>query len=59
MYIGLLFWIIMLLWAVFGIVPRFRGTTTLTPYYPWVCDLLLFVLLFILGWHAFGAALHN
>lgn len=49
--IGMIFWVLMLLWFVFGIWGRWGGGP------PWVAsggDLLLFVLLFLLGWRAFG-----
>jgi hypothetical protein len=48
---GLLFWILMILWFFFGLwwnyeQPGFKG---------WLgSSLLLFVLLFILGWAVFG-----
>jgi len=55
MYIGLAFWILMLLWAIFGIFPRYNpANRTLL-----AGDLLLFVLLVLIGWHNFGPALHN
>ena len=56
MPIGLLFWILMLLWLVFGLwqnMANFRGGN----YYPFGGNLLLFILLVILGWAVFGAAL--
>lgn len=54
MTIGLLFWILMVLWAVFGV---YRGYTTSPPAPPWFGlggDLLLFVLLLLLGVGVFG-----
>lgn len=46
---GLLFWVLMLLWVVFGTWwnwPRWQS---------WAApNLLLFILLLILGWDAFG-----
>lgn len=55
MTIGLAFWVLMLLWLVFGLwfAPR--------PYnLPFVGgNLLLFVLLCLLGWHEFGAPIHG
>ena len=53
MPIGLIFWVLMLLWLVFGFIPqqpgplRYGGT------------LILFILLFLLGWAAFGPAVHR
>lgn len=57
MTFGLLFWILMLIWLVFGFfynaVPGRFGP------YGWAGNsLLLFVLLGLLGWHTFGAPLH-
>jgi hypothetical protein len=51
MTIGFIFWLLMLLWAVFGIYRSWPSGPT-----PWVWggDLVLFILLFLLGWHVFG-----
>jgi len=49
MSIGLAFWILMLLWLVLGAWHSW-------PNYPLVgWNIMLFVLLVLLGWHAFGA----
>lgn len=48
MPIGLLFWILMVLWALFGF-----GVLSISQA-PWGGTLLLFVLLFLLGWKCFG-----
>ncbi len=58
MSIGLVFWILMLIWLVFG------SYTTWTVKGPdgWPLlggNLLLFVLLLLLGWHDFGPPIHN
>lgn len=51
MSVGLLFWVIMIIWLCVGIsrnqpaAPRWIG---------WGGDLILFILLFLLGWHSFG-----
>lgn len=45
----------MLLWLVSG---WFGGRWTAAPM-SWGFDLLLFILLALLGWHDFGAALHG
>lgn len=53
MPIGLLFWLIMILWFVFGLYVNrtdLRGGN----YGPAGGNLLLFILLFLLGWHSFG-----
>ncbi len=53
MSMGLAFWIIMLVWLVFGI------------WYSWPNhamvggNLIIFVLFGLLGWHAFGAPIHG
>ena len=52
MGIGLIFWMLMIIWALFG-VWGFR-TGQADPYYFMGSTLLLFVLFFLLGWHAFG-----
>jgi len=53
MTIGLIFWILMLLWFVAWIGAVYGPGT-----YPWghANSVLLFILLFLLGWHAFGFA---
>lgn len=58
MQIGFAFWVLMLLWLVFGL---WSGWPTAgTPNYrPLGSTLLLFILLGLLGWHAFGAPLHS
>jgi hypothetical protein len=56
MSIGLAFYILMLLWLVFG----FWTSWGPTPNYPLIGgNLLLFVLLLLLGWHEFGAPIHG
>jgi hypothetical protein len=57
MTLGLAFWILMLIWAVFGLLTHFGyvggvyavGTSTV----------LLFVLFGLLGWSVFGPPLHR
>lgn len=53
MPMGLLFWILMLFWLLFG---AWRHWTA-GPMYLFGGDLLLFILLLLLGWQAFGAPL--
>lgn len=54
MSIGLLFWILMILWIVSWIGTRWGPYTT----YVYASDFLFFVLLFLLGWKVFGFILH-
>ena len=52
MSIGLIFWVIMLLWIVSWAATRWGPNQ-----YPWAIhasSLLFFVLLFLLGWRVFG-----
>jgi hypothetical protein len=52
---GLLFWVLMILWLIFGFVawwPSGGGGAWL--YVPLGSHLLLFVLFVLLGWQAFG-----
>ena len=51
MPMGLAFWILMLLWLVFGLWSGYPN------YHLIGGNLLLFVLLVLLGWHTFGAPL--
>ena len=57
MTLGLAFWILMLIWLVFGIV------LPLTPYgHPYAVvggNLLIFILFLLVGWKTFGAPLHG
>ena len=56
MTIGLAFWILMLLWFVFGVWQTWGPN----PNFPVLGgNLLLFVLLALLGWHAFGPPIHT
>jgi len=54
MTLSILFWILMILWLIFG---WWSGYTPGQPYpfRNWGGNLLIFVLLAILGWAAFGA----
>jgi len=54
MTLAILFWVLMIVWAVFG---AWSGYVPGQPYSPrvWGGSLLMFVLLAILGWQAFGA----
>ena len=52
----LLFWILMLFWALFGLA-WWRGLVG--PYGPHGSGVLLFLLFLLLGWRVFGAPLHG
>ena len=56
MPLSALFWLLMILWLVFG----FWQWTPSTPanYRPFGGHVLLWILLFLLGWHDFGFILH-
>lgn len=56
MGIGLVFWILMLIWLVFGFAWHWGAVPG--TYGPWGHSLLLFVLLLLLGWAAFGPPIH-
>jgi len=53
MPMGLMFWILMLLWLVFGLVWHF--SPTFGTYGPLGSTLLLFLLFLLLGWQVFGS----
>ncbi len=58
MSFGLLFWILMLIWLVFGWFYNSSPGTFGT--YGWAGNsLLLFILLGLLGWGVFGAPVHQ
>lgn len=57
MSLGLCFWIIMLVWLVFGILMHFgfvTGVISIT-----ANAILLFILFLLLGWQVFGPPLHR
>lgn len=56
MPIGLCFWIIMLVWFVFGLLIHFGVVGGV---YAGANVLLLFVLFLLLGWQTFGTPLHK
>lgn len=61
MSFAILYWILMLLWLLFGVWgnwPR-AGQTNGAGYRPLGGTLLLFILLLILGWRAFGPPVHS
>jgi uncharacterized RDD family membrane protein YckC len=56
MPIGLIFWVLMLLWILAVIGRRWGG-----PNMPWAepaGDLIILILFFLLGWHDFGFIVH-
>lgn len=57
MTLGLAFWIIMLVWLVFGLAFHFGYLGG--PYGFVGSTLLLFILFGLLGWQVFGAPLHR
>lgn len=54
MSFGLVFWIIMLLWLLYG----FWGYWQPHPNALWGHGLILFILFLLLGWKTFGPPLH-
>ena len=56
MTLGLAFWVIMLIWLVFGALLHFG---IVGGAYAGANTLLLFVLFGLLGWQVFGAPLHK
>jgi uncharacterized MAPEG superfamily protein len=58
MSIGLLFWILMILWLVYGWA--YNSNPGILGSMGWAGGtLLLFILLFLLGWHDFGFVIHQ
>lgn len=58
MSIGLLFWVLVILWAVFGFF--YNSNPTVFGSYGYVGNSLLQIVLFgLLGWAVFGPALHG
>jgi len=55
MTIGLVFWILMLLWLILGVYWNWPAGGPQGPNYPvWGGNILLFILLLLLGWGVFG-----
>jgi len=54
MSMGLIFWVLMLLWLVFGFWQNWGGIQS-GQWQPVGGNLMLFILLLLLGWAAFGA----
>jgi hypothetical protein len=56
----LLYWVLMLLWLVFGLWAGWPATGAAGPaaFRPLGGTLLLFILLVILGWQVFGSPVH-
>lgn len=59
MTIGLVYWILMLLWFIFGTRPYFVGRTSPINWSIAGGDFILFLLMFLLGWHDFGPPIHG
>lgn len=54
MPIGILFWVLMILWSISGLVWNYSNPSVLSGW-GWLPNwILLFVLFAILGWHDFG-----
>ena len=56
MSFALCYWILMLLWLVFGLWSNWPAAGNVRPLGN---TLLHFILLVLLGWHVFGAPVHN
>jgi len=54
MPIGMLFWMLMILWFVFGLWWNWPSSNEPRGFGPIGGNLLLFILLFMLGWKVFG-----
>jgi hypothetical protein len=55
MTMGLIYWVLMLIWLVFGIIWAGRfATGQIAQYPPTVNTILLFILFLLLGWKVFG-----
>jgi hypothetical protein len=58
--IGFVFWLLMLLWLLFGLYLYWpQGGMSGPAFGPVGGNLLLFILLFILGWKSFGLPIQN
>lgn len=60
MSFALIYWILMLIWLVFGLWSNWpAGTPGGSGFRPLGGTLLLFILLVLLGWRVFGAPVHS
>jgi hypothetical protein len=57
--IGFLFWLLMILWLIFGLFRNWPAEAGGPGFYPLGGHLLLWILLFLLGWHDFGFPIHG
>jgi len=55
MSIGLLFWILMIFWGIFGVAPEPQGWS----HWRRIGNGLLFILFFLVGWKIFGFVIHE
>jgi len=58
MSIGLIFWIIMIIWLIFALAWNW-GWAQVAPHGPMGNSILLFVLFLLLGWRVFGPPIHG
>lgn len=54
MTIGMVFWLLMILWLVFGVWGRWPNASPPPPFVSVAGSFLEFVLFFLLGWKVFG-----
>jgi hypothetical protein len=57
MSLQLIFWILMLIWLVFGVVTQ--AGLVVGPYGFWGNTLLIFILFLLLGWKVFGSPIQG
>lgn len=58
MTFGLIYWILMLIWFVFGLVLNFSPSGGFSHWGGIANTLLFFILFLLLGWKVFGAPVH-
>lgn len=58
MTFGLIYWILMLIWFVFGVIINFGVLGEGTRYGLFANQILFFVLFLLLGWKVFGPPVH-
>jgi hypothetical protein len=59
MTIGFLFWLLMILWLIFGLYWSWPATPAPAAFWPIGGHFVLWVLLFLLGWKVFGFPIHG
>lgn len=59
MSVGFVFWVLMLIWLVFGVFWSWPAGFSRDNLPVWGGSALMYILFFLLGWHVFGWPIHG